>query len=93
MVSLFVHSHVVNGVTIVHSHPFNKDVEHTHSTAEFQLIHHLSHVVITTGILFSFLLLFTPILLSVFQIDPDASRPISWYTGCISLRAPPFTIR
>lgn len=31
-ISLFTHTHVVNGVTIVHSHPF-KDAEH-HSTTE-----------------------------------------------------------
>ncbi len=24
-ITLFTHSHVVNGVTIVHSHPFKKD--------------------------------------------------------------------
>ena len=27
-ITLFTHSHVVNGVTIVHSHPFKKGSEH-----------------------------------------------------------------
>ena len=47
-ITLFTHSHVVNGVTIVHSHPFKKDSPHSHTTVEFQLIHLLSHVA-TTG--------------------------------------------
>lgn len=40
-ISLFTHSHVVNGVTIVHSHPYKPGTEHEHTTAEFQLIHML----------------------------------------------------
>ena len=44
-ITLFTHSHVVNGVTIVHSHPFKKDSPHSHTTVEFQLIHLLNHVV------------------------------------------------
>jgi hypothetical protein len=31
-ITLFTHSHVVNGVTIVHSHPFKKGGEHSHTT-------------------------------------------------------------
>ena len=46
-ITLFTHSHVVNGVTIVHSHPFKKGSEHSHTTVEFQLIHLLSHVLVT----------------------------------------------
>ena len=42
-ITLFTHSHVVNGVTIVHSHPFKKGVEHSHTTVEFQLLHFLTH--------------------------------------------------
>ena len=42
-ITLFTHSHVVNGVTIVHSHPFKKGGEHSHTTVEFQLIHILDH--------------------------------------------------
>ena len=46
-ITLFTHSHVVNGVTIVHSHPFKKGSEHSHTTVEFQLIHLLNHVLVT----------------------------------------------
>ncbi|MCD8261023.1 MAG: hypothetical protein LUD15_05635 [Bacteroides sp.] len=60
-VSLFTHSHVVNGVAIVHSHPFDKDGEHHHTEAEFQLIHSLSNIEIDQAISPSFS--FTPFLL------------------------------
>lgn len=40
--SFFMHSHVINGVTIVHSHPFAQDSDHEHSTSELQLIHQLN---------------------------------------------------
>lgn len=47
-ITLFTHTHIVNGVTIVHSHPYNpfsnnKPVNHQHSEQEFILIHLLSH--------------------------------------------------
>ncbi len=45
-VSLFVHTHVVNGVTIVHSHPYSKNSDgnpaHAHSGTQIELIHQLS---------------------------------------------------
>ncbi|OJU55026.1 MAG: hypothetical protein BGN96_12675 [Bacteroidales bacterium 45-6] len=45
-VSLFVHAHVINGVTIVHSHPYTKGSDgkpaHGHSGAQIELIHQLS---------------------------------------------------
>ncbi|MDH8701131.1 hypothetical protein M2138_000470 [Dysgonomonadaceae bacterium PH5-43] len=48
-VSFFSHSHVINCVTIVHSHPFAKDSEgnptHQHTGTELQLIEHLSSIV------------------------------------------------
>ena len=37
--TFFAHVHVVNGVTIVHSHPFKKGAAHKHPTVELQLIH------------------------------------------------------
>ena len=35
-ITLFTHSHVVNGVVVVHSHPYN--TEHTHTQAQFETI-------------------------------------------------------
>ncbi|MBQ2421534.1 MAG: hypothetical protein II285_00975 [Flavobacteriales bacterium] len=45
--SLFVHTHIINGVRIVHSHFYDGDGTadapfHTHSEREITLIHHLS---------------------------------------------------
>ena len=42
--TFFAHLHVVNGVTIVHSHPFKKGAAHQHSTVELIHIHLLSHL-------------------------------------------------
>ena len=42
--TFFAHVHVVNGVTIVHSHPFKKGTAHEHSTVELIHIHFLSHL-------------------------------------------------
>lgn len=44
-VTFFPHTHTVNGERITHSHPFSQAPDtgkHTHTTAEFQLIAHLS---------------------------------------------------
>ena len=43
-VTLFTHSHVVNGVVIVHSHPFKTGHQHTESQAEtiFFLDHYVA---------------------------------------------------
>jgi len=44
----FTHVHIVNGVTIVHSHPYQKTngepQDHEHNYAEFQLLHQLSTI-------------------------------------------------
>lgn len=45
-ITFFTHTHIVNGVTIVHSHPYSTDSEgnptHEHSGVEIQLIQTLS---------------------------------------------------
>jgi len=55
-IALFPHSHNVNGVTIVHSHPYypfskDKPVNHQHSGNGFILIHFLSHFLTTVSFL------------------------------------------
>ena len=55
-ISLFTHAHVVNGVTIVHSHPYKPECHHSHTTTEFLLIHILSHLTTSTpsvGVVFA----------------------------------------
>ncbi|MCD8042859.1 MAG: hypothetical protein LUH10_07320 [Tannerellaceae bacterium] len=64
----FTHVHIVNGVTIVHSHPYQNSenggpAEHEHTYAEFQLLHQISTIQIAGPLVILFLLtaLFTQI--------------------------------
>ena len=82
-ITLFTHSHVVNGVIIVHSHPFKG--EHSHTEAQVETIFFLSSFV--PAILFAasaFL-----ILLRVLSV-PAVEHVKYVRVRCgISLRAPP----
>lgn len=90
----FTHVHIVNGVTIVHSHPYQKNDDGTpkeeHTYAEFQLLHQLSTIQIS-GAAFAEILIAAFIaafcVLSNRPVYPDHLRPV---LGEVSLRAPPF---
>ena len=41
-ITCFPHSHVENGVVIVHSHPF-EDENHTHTDIQYETIFYLTH--------------------------------------------------
>ncbi|MCC8154706.1 MAG: hypothetical protein LIP01_11150 [Tannerellaceae bacterium] len=90
----FTHIHIVNGATIVHSHPYQKSeglpVEHEHNYAEFQLLHQLSTIQIT-GALFAFFLL-TASLVILYQSRITLSIPVirEAFAGSFSLRGPPY---
>lgn len=43
IISVYAHVHVVNGVMVVHSHPF-KD-KHSHPTGQTLVLHHLTHLI------------------------------------------------
>lgn len=51
-ISFFTHTHVVNHVTYVHSHPFktNEGKQHTHTQNQLFLLDHLFHTQITSDI-------------------------------------------
>lgn len=86
-ITLFTHSHVVNGVTIVHSHPFKIGSDHSHTTVEFQLIHLLNHVLVTdSGLIPTFVV---AALLCILFIRPQIDPYHRSCPGVISLRAPP----
>lgn len=88
-VTLFTHIHVVNGVTIVHSHPFKKGAAHSHTTVELLTIHFLSDLT-TDGAATQFALsLFIPFLLCMLLISLQYARHNAPYHGVVSLRAPP----
>lgn len=67
-ITFFTHSHVINGVTIVHSHPFAEDNEgkplHQHTGAEIQLINILS-VFFSAAVIISIIALLLPPLIKV----------------------------
>ena len=59
-ITFFTHIHIVDGVTIVHSHPYTTDdsgkPNHEHSGAEIQLIHNLSTFFVSGVIVLTILL-------------------------------------
>lgn len=88
-ISLFTHYHVVNGISIAHSHPYNKAVKHTHTAVEFELIQMLNHFVSTDYSLPVFVLTFLAaftIIRSSKRVTGIFSKP---YYGLVGLRAPP----
>lgn len=54
-VTLFFHAHLVNGVVVVHSHPFQKSTgngptqSHSHSSSALVLIQHLNQLLWESG--------------------------------------------
>ncbi|WP_394334027.1 hypothetical protein [Bacteroides bouchesdurhonensis] len=88
-ITFFAHMHVVNGVTIVHSHPFKKGAAHSHTSVEFLSIHLLSHLV-TDGAATLFLVPFSiPFLLCLLLKRPLLTHHHAPYHGVVALRAPP----
>lgn len=41
IISAYAHVHVVNGVMVVHSHPFSD--QHNHTSGQTLVLHHLTH--------------------------------------------------
>jgi len=55
-ITFFSHTHIVDGVTIVHSHPYKSHsgdvpVNHNHSKDGFLLIHFISHFIASAPII------------------------------------------
>lgn len=92
IISLCTHVHVVDGVTIVHSHLFKNvpgQPPHSHTYAGFQLIHAVTSYTSTTDVVpcfdFAAVCLELPVVLCV----SGASVFISAVPGVLSLRGPP----
>lgn len=88
-ITLFTHSHIVNGVTIVHSHPFKKGVEHTHTEDGFILIDILNHVLIPLQKVFFSLSAVVLALIAIISIQPRLCRLLSSWRRHSVPRAPP----
>lgn len=89
----FTHVHIVNGVTIVHSHPYQTNDEgipnHVHGYAEFQLLHQLSVLqVLGSSLIVALLAVFYSYFhkLTIVPVYPDYIIP---FRGKRTLRAPP----
>ena len=90
-ISLFTHTHVVNGVTIVHSHPYKPEGHHSHTTTEFQLIHILSHLTTSTpsvGVVFAAVSI--AFVRTLYPCVREALPSVKWKAH--GLRAPPVSI-
>ncbi|WP_081852490.1 hypothetical protein [Prevotella sp. 10(H)] len=92
-ITFFTHTHIVNGVTIVHSHPYSTDDEgkpaHEHSGAEIQLIHTLSTFYIAGLIILA-------VVFGIFRVRKQIlctrilfSIPVISVNSLFRLRAPP----
>lgn len=91
--NFFYHTHVVKGVTIVHSHPFSSDENgnpnHKHTDIELQLIHSLSSFHSTASIVFGFAIAFGWAWVATIAISRNTLLLQSSIRGILGLRAPP----
>ena len=53
--AFFIHTHVIDGKTVTHSHPYLPSGHHTHSNAAFYLIQYLNQIVLVGGLLTVFM--------------------------------------
>jgi hypothetical protein len=96
-VTFFTHTHIVDGVTIVHSHPFrshsgNVPVHHQHSENGFVLIHFLSHFMTITSLSVYGVAIIRKALRNLSVIaDENIVRDFSYYCTYL-LRAPPLNM-
>lgn len=88
-ITFFAHIHVVDGMTIVHSHPFKKGAAHQHTAVELLLVHFLSHLTTDGAAVVFALCLFIPFLLFLLPLPALRARYYCPYYGVVGLRAPP----
>lgn len=95
-ITFFAHTHIVNGVTIVHSHPYKKNSngtpDHEHTGTEIQLIKTLSAYSTTLLIVLSIVL---GIFLTKCSIIPQKIYTFifqKFVQGRSTLRPPPLPI-
>ncbi|MDB4584350.1 hypothetical protein N9164_14455, partial [Draconibacterium sp.] len=97
-ITLFYHSHIINGITISHSHFYSihkiakgEPVHHSHSNAEFIFIKIITQFIATAAsgiVLFMFFLL----ILNEYRSPLKVLVPASFRRSALSLRAPPFFV-
>ena len=87
-ITMFTHVHYVNGVLVVHSHPYGSKSEHTHSQSEVLVIDRLSdyHTLQVDSQIY---ISATDIQYRSIEIEPEFTRPYDSCNRIPSLRAPP----
>ena len=88
--TLFMHSHVINGEEIFHSHIYNGSAEqpnHSHSQQQVKVIAALSTFVAVAA--FTPLLISAPIEARFSYLNETTQNIIQQYSHNLSLRAPP----
>ena len=87
-VTLFPHAHNIDGHIYVHSHPFSgtsNNPGHSHTPQQFQLIAHLSLLVMMVATLVAFALRLLGVSF-IFKTQKPAGRTLrSGFTGCVHL--------
>ena len=86
-ITFFTHSHVVNGVVIVHSHPFN--TEHSHTATSLETIFFLSSVSALQANTFGNHVVALFVLLAIFLVCPCSPALVSFVSEDNLLRGPP----
>lgn len=86
-ITLFTHSHVVNGVIIVHSHPFKG--EHRHTEVELETIFFLSAFAAPDGLFTPFTVSAVLLLLCVSAVPATERIKLVKAVDGVYLRAPP----
>lgn len=86
--NFYVHTHIVNNVLVVHSHPFSSETSHQHSSDQLSHIQHFQHIdVYAAGYMSPQEVLYnltdTLAVNNLHFLRPDTYRNIS------ALRAPP----
>lgn len=61
--SLLLHPHFVDGVWILHAHPFSDDTSHTHTCADYLHLDHATNFATTEIVLFSLVVKMVVVLL------------------------------
>lgn len=91
-ITFFPHRHSIEGVEIIHSHPYKKDCHkqpmHSHSWAEITTIQELTKI-LTTGLFQGFV--WEIISQTYIQIEPQATNLTVFFEEAksLKLRAPP----
>ena len=85
-ITMFTHVHYINGMRVVHSHPYN--IDHTHSQAEVIVIQHLSDYH-TLEANIPFFVCAEDVVYDILEVKPEQSRAYDSCNRVTSLRAPP----